>query len=88
MLITRFADVPYEHYVALLDKLHGMGLTASIYLGTKKFGKQIDYAVKAQYSHILVMGGSELEAGTVKIKDLATREEQTVAMDELAAYFA
>jgi len=88
VLITRFADVPYEHYVALLDKLHEMGLTAAIYLGTKKFGKQIDYAVKAHYSHILVMGGSELEAGTVKIKDLATREEQTVSREELAAYFA
>ena len=88
VLITRFADVPYEHYVALLDKLHEMGLTASIYLGTKKFGKQIDYAVKAHYSHIIVMGGSELEEGTVKIKDLTTREEQTVRRDDLASYFA
>ena len=44
----------------------------AVYLGTKKFGKQIDYAVKGHYSHVLIMGGSELEAGIVKIKDLAT----------------
>ena len=88
VLITRFADVPYEAYMELSDKLFAAGLTASVYLGTKKFGKQIDYAVKENYSHVIIMGASELEAGTVKIKDLATREEQTVAFDSICDYFA
>ncbi len=85
ILITRFDDVPYEAYMSLSDKLYDAGLTASIYLGTKKFGKQIDYAVKENYSHIIIMGGSEYEAGVVKIKNLAAREEKTVAIAELSA---
>ena len=88
VLITRFDDVPYEHYIALKDQLLAAGVKASLYLGTKKFGKQIDYAVKGHYSHVVIMGGSELESGVVKIKDLNTREEHTVAMDGLAAFFA
>ena len=54
----------------------------------KKFGKQIDYAVKDHYTHVVIMGGSELEAKTVKIKNLETREEETVAIEAIAQYFA
>ena len=46
VLVTRFDDVPYEAYTALVDTLRDAGITASLYLGTKKFGKQIDYAVR------------------------------------------
>ncbi len=75
VLITRFADVPYEHYMMLLDKLHEAGITASIYLGTKKFGKQIDYAVKGGYTHTVTVGGDEYQKSTLRLKNLATREE-------------
>jgi histidyl-tRNA synthetase len=87
VLVTRFDDVPYEKYTALVDDLREAGITAALYLGSKKFGKQIDYAVKDHYSHVVIMGGSELESGVVKVKNLATREENTVAMTELGAFF-
>ena len=87
VLVTRFDDVPYEEYIALTAKLRELGITASLYLGTKKFGKQIDYAIKGHFSHIAVMGSSEFEAGMVKIKDLSTREETEVNVNSLAAFF-
>ena len=87
VLVTRFDDVPYEKYIALTDTLREMGVVSSMYIGTKKFGKQIDYAVKGHYSHVAIMGASELEAGIVKIKDLNTREESEVKLCELSAYF-
>ena len=70
--------------IPVTQELYDAGLTASIYLGTKKFGKQIDYAVKENYSHIVIMGGSEYESGTVKIKNLVAREEKTVPVSELS----
>ena len=87
VLITRFDDVPYEHYVALKDRLLEGGVKAALYLGAKKFGKQIDYAVKDHYSHVVIMGGSELADGVVKVKNLNTREESTVKIDELEGFF-
>ncbi len=87
VLVTRFDDVPYEKYLELAQSLRELGVTASVYVGSKKFGKQIDYAVKGHYSHVLIMGASEAESGTVKIKDLETREENTLALDELSAFF-
>ncbi|MBO5203122.1 MAG: histidine--tRNA ligase [Clostridia bacterium] len=87
VLITRFDDVPYTEYLSLTDKLQSAGVVTSLYLGSKKFGKQIDYAVKGHYSHIVIMGASELEKGVVKIKDLEKREEAEVALDKLGEYF-
>ena len=88
VLVVRFDDVPYEKYIALAEGLRAEGVKASLYLGTKKFGKQIDYAVKSGYTHIAIMGGGELERGVVKIKDLLTREETECPSDKLAGYFA
>ncbi len=87
VLVTRFDDVPYEKYISLVDTLKANGIIASVYLGSKKFGKQIDYASKGHYSHVLIMGASELEAGVVKLKNLETREETTVSLGDLAGYF-
>jgi histidyl-tRNA synthetase len=83
VLVARFDDVPYESYISTVASLRDAGIPASLYLGSKKFGKQIDYAVKGHYSHVLIMGGSELEAGIAKIKDLNTREEITVAIADI-----
>ena len=87
VLVTRFDDVPYEKYLEVVNTLRESGVTASIYVGSKKFGKQIDYAVKGHYSHVLIMGASEAESGTVKVKNLETREESTLALSELAGFF-
>ena len=87
VLVTRFDDVPYENYVSLVSTLRGAGITASLYLGSKKFGKQIEYAIKGHYSHIIVMGTSELEANAVKIKNLATREELECPIEKLTEFF-
>lgn len=82
VLVTRFDDVPYEQYIATVDKLRDAGIVSSVYLGSKKFGKQIDFAVKDGYSHIVVMGGDELARGVIKLKNLNTREEEELSLDE------
>ena len=82
VLITRFADVPYEHYMNLLDALHREGITAAIYLGTKKFGKQIDYAVKGEYTHTITVGGDEFQKNTLRLKDLTSREEIECTLEQ------
>ena len=88
VLVTRFADVPLEAYTALVDTMREAGVRAALYLGNKKFGKQIDFAAKENYSHVVIMGGDELAAGNVKVKNLDTREEATVAIAELGSFFA
>ena len=83
VLVTRFEDVPYEAYTSLVEQLRDADITASVYLGQKKFGKQLEYAVKGEYSHALIMGGDEYARGVVRLKNLATREEHEVAVADL-----
>ncbi|MEE0969899.1 MAG: histidine--tRNA ligase, partial [Clostridia bacterium] len=87
VLVARFDDVPVEKYYSIVENLRGAGVVTSLYTGLKKFGKQIDYAVKGSYSHVVIMGGSELQSGVAKIKDLTTREESEVAAADIAKFF-
>ena len=87
VLVVRFDDVPMENYVAITDTLRDAGIISTVYVGVKKFGKQLDYAIKEHYSHVVILGASELEAGVVKVKDLTARTETEVGMDKLAEFF-
>ena len=87
VLVARFDDVPYKEYITLTQELRNIGVTSGLYLGTKKFGKQIDYAIKENYTYMVIMGGNELQGGVVKVKNLITREEHEIKRDELAAFF-
>ena len=87
VLVTRFDDVPYSEYTAMVAKLRESGVQSSLYIGKKKFGKQLDHAIKGNYSHVVIMGSSEFENKEVKVKDLRTREEHTISADALVDFF-
>ena len=82
ILITRFDDVEYTEYVKLAEEIRNQGINVSIFLGNKKFGKQIEYALKERYTHIIVMGSSEIEDNEFVIKDLIKREERKIKREE------
>lgn len=75
VLVTRFDDVPYEAYLSLVSDLHRAGVPATLFLGQKKYGKQLEYALKAGFTHVITMGGDELSRGVLHLKNLSTREE-------------
>lgn len=87
VLITRFDDVPFVSYSKIASELRDNGIMATTYIGTKKFGKQIDYASREKFSHVIIMGSSELENGEVKVKNLDAHEETTVKLGDLIEYF-
>lgn len=75
LLVTRFDDIPYESYLSLVSSLHSAGIPATLYLGTKKYGKQLEYAIRGGFTHVITMGGDELARKVLHLKDLATRAE-------------
>ena len=75
VLVTRFDDVPYEAYLSLVSDLHRAGIPATLFLGSKKYGKQLEYALKGGFTHVITMGGDELSRGVLHLKNLSTREE-------------
>ncbi len=81
VLVARFEDVPYEHYLSTVNALREAGVVSSVYLGAKKFGKQIDFAVKEGYTHMVIIGGDEHARGVLKLKNLITREESEMTLE-------
>lgn len=87
VLVVRFDDVPLCEYNALANEIRALNVCSAVYLGQKKFGKQIDYAIKEGYTHIAIVGGDELKDGKVKIKNLETREEVLINRKSLKEFF-
>jgi histidyl-tRNA synthetase len=53
-----------------------------------KLARQFKHAERVRARYAVVLGGNEVGSGRAKLKDLATREETPVALDELPARFA
>ena len=87
VLVARFDDVEMKEYCKIVDALRENDIVASPYIGIKKIGKQLEYAVRGGYSHVVIMGKSELDSGIAKVKNLATREEVECKLEELAGAF-
>lgn len=72
-----------EYCLELLFKLRHAGIPAEMDLSAKKIGQALQLAdqLKAEYS--LVIGDEELKSGTVKLKEMKTRFESSLALKEL-----
>ena len=84
VLIARFEDVAFSEYLKLSDELRSENIANSIFFENKRIGKQIEYAVKMGYSHIVIVGKNEIEKGVVSIKDINTRETVEIERNRFA----
>jgi histidyl-tRNA synthetase len=69
------ADMP--HAVRLGGLLRGAGLRVLIYPEPDKIGKQIKYADSRGIPFVALLGSNEIAAGTVTVKHLAAKTQQT-----------
>ena len=53
------------------------GLRVLVYPDADKLGKQIKYADSVGVPYVAILGGSEIDAGTVTVKDLAAQTQHT-----------
>ena len=84
LLLCRFADVPAAAAVKIASDLRAQGLRVEVFADTPALGKQIGYAdtIGAKFGGIL--GSAELAQGTLALKKLATGEQQTLALGDVA----
>ena len=73
------ADLP--HALRAASVLRAAGLRVLVYPDADKIGKQIKYADARGIPFVAILGGDEIAAGTVTIKHLAAKDQQTYALD-------
>ncbi|MCL4731844.1 MAG: ATP phosphoribosyltransferase regulatory subunit, partial [Planctomycetes bacterium] len=89
VLVTVFDQAGAAYAARVATLLRGAGINAELWLEPgAKLQKQLKYAERKGIQRVIVAGPAEAEAGTVNLKTLATREQVTVRLDDLARVLA
>ena len=67
----------------LLLKLRRAGLTASMDFAKRSMKAQMKQASKSGARFALIVGGDEVSNRTVTVKNLATSDQETIAIDDV-----
>lgn len=85
VMMVNFGEREAAQSLRVIAELRRAGISAELYPDAAKMKKQMAYANAKQIPWVAIIGESELEAGTVTIKNMTTGEQQTTAQTALAA---
>lgn len=85
VLIVQFDESRLGDYQRVARLLRKAGIAVEVYPDAKKIGQQLGYAEKRGFKFALIAGDQEFQQGVWKIKNLARREETTLAEPDLVA---
>jgi histidyl-tRNA synthetase len=86
LVTTQDRDRYLHEYLGLGRLLRDGGLRTQVYLEAAGLGKQFGYAERNGIPFAVVAGETEIASGTVAVKDLAARSQETIPRDDLVAY--
>lgn len=71
-------------YVVLAQKLRAAGANIELYYADAKLDKQFKYAEVRKIPYAIIMGESEIKDEVVQLKNVVTREQETIRFEDLA----
>lgn len=83
VLVTVFGQEFSEVSAQVTNKLRASGIKTEIFPSTDKLEKQLKYADKKGVPFVVVIGPEETEKNVVTLKNLVTREQKTLSVEEL-----
>ena len=84
VMVTIWNEESLGESIKLAGALRSQGLRVLLYPEADKLGKQFKYADSIDIPFVCVRGDEEAAAGTVKLKNMITGEEQTLRPNEIA----
>ena len=88
VVIINFDQAHMGEYFAVAGQLRAAGIPAEVYLGTSGMRPQMKYADRRLSPAAIMLGGDEIAAGTVTIKDLDLGRELAAGVADNAAWKA
>ena len=86
VLVTVFDAELAQESLKLATLLRQSGIRTEVYCRPTRLSTQIKYADTKGIPYAVILGSDELEAGTVAIRNLASREQQIVPREELVEH--
>jgi histidyl-tRNA synthetase len=77
-------DLPTHRYAfKCLGKVRAAGIAAEIYPEPVKLKKQLKYANDRDIPYVVLVGETEMQQGTLALKDMASGEQISLSVDAL-----
>ena len=70
VVVIVFSEADMQHYLDAVSELRNAGIAAELYLGRAGMKAQMKYADRRGAPAVVILGGDEIAAGQVTIKDL------------------
>jgi histidyl-tRNA synthetase len=86
VVVIAFAEADMAHYLAAARELRQAGIAAEVYLGRAGMKAQMKYADRRGAPAAVILGGDELAAGVVTIKDLDAGRALSAQVTDNAAW--
>ena len=86
VVVIAFSQDQMADYFAVAGELRNAGISAEVYLGGSGMKAQMKYADRRLSPAAVIIGGDELAAGTVTIKDLDLGRELSSQVSDNAAW--
>lgn len=83
VLFAAFDEASHDYAFACASRLRAAGIPVEVYPEPGKLKKQFEYVAKRNIPFIAITGETEMQNGTVQLKNQATGEQQTLGLDEL-----
>lgn len=83
ILFAAFDDATHDYAFACASRLRAAGIAVEVYPEPGKLKKQFEYVAKRNIPYIAITGETEMQNGTVQLKNQATGEQQTLGVEEL-----
>ena len=85
VLFVNFGAKEAAHSLGVMSVLRKNGISAEIYPEAGKMKKQMGYANSHSIPYVAIIGESEMENGTIAVKDMNSGEQRQMTADELVA---
>ena len=86
VLVTVFDAELAPESLKLATLLRGSGIRTEVYCRPTRISTQMKYADGKGIPYAVILGSDELEAGTVAVRNLASREQQVIPREQLVEY--
>ena len=85
VIFLSFDQKGLDYCRPLVREVRRAGIAAEIYPELAKMKKQMTYADNNQIPYVAIVGDSEIEAGKVMLKNMASGEQQLLSVEEVIA---
>jgi len=72
--------------IGIASQLRNADIATVLYVEPGKIAKKLRYADRMGFTHVILIGAKELEAGAVSVKNMATGESAQVLLGNVAAF--